>query len=63
MIQKGWPESQSELADDVKPYIPYRFTLHIMDGIVVMDGCIVVPSDLRSQFLDKIHEPHLGIVK
>ena len=41
----------------------YRFTLLIMDGIVAVDGCIVVSSDLRSQFLDKIHEPHLGIVK
>ena len=63
VIQKGWPESQSELPDDIKPYYPYRFTLHIMDGIVAMDGHIVVPSDLRSQFLDKIHKPDLGIVK
>ena len=63
VIQKGWPESQTELPDDIKPYYPYRFTLHIVDGIVAMDGCIVVPSDLRSQFLDKIHEPHLAIVK
>ena len=63
VIQKGLEESQSELPDDVKPYYPYRFTLYIVDGIVAMDGHIVVPSDLRSQFLDKIHEPHLGIVK
>ena len=56
MIQKGWPEIQSEVPDDVKPYFPYRFILHIVDGIVI-------PSDLRSQFLEKIHKPHLGIVK
>ena len=63
MIQKVWPESQSKLPDDVKPYYLYIFTLHIVDGIVAMDGHIVVPSNLRSQFLDKIHKPHLGIVK
>ena len=51
------------MPDDVKPYYPYRFTLHIVDGIVGMHGHIVVPSDLRSQFLDKIPKPHLGIVK
>ena len=28
-----------------------------------MDGRIIVPSNLRCQFLEKIHETHLGIVK
>ena len=63
MIQKGWPESQSELPDDIKLYFSYRITLHIVDGIVTVDGRIMVPNDLRSQFLKKIHEPHLSIVK
>ena len=63
VIQKGWPESQSELPNDVKPYFPYRFVLHIMDGIIAMDGSIVVPNVLGCKFLEKIHEPHLGIVK
>ena len=63
VIQKGWPESQSELPDDIKPYLPYRLPMHIVDWIVGMDGRTMVPNDLRSQFLKKIHEPHLGIVK
>ena len=63
MIQQGWPESQRELPDDINPYFPYRYILHIVDGILAMDGWVIVPSSLRCNFLEKIHEPHLGIVK
>ena len=37
--------------------------IHVVDGIVAFDGRIIVPSSLRCDFLEKIHEPHLGIVK
>ena len=63
VIQKGWPESQRELSDDFKPYFPYRYTLHIVDGVVAVDGQIMVPSSLKQKFLEKIHEPHVGIIK
>ena len=62
VIQKSWPESQSELPD-VKPYFPYRYTLYFIKGIIAVDGLIVVPNVLRCKFLKKIHESHLGIVK
>ena len=62
VIQRGWPESARELPDDVKPYFPYRFMLHIVDGVIAMDGRII-SIGLKCKFLEKIQEPHLGIVK
>ena len=62
-IQQGWPESAKDLPDDVKPYFPYKFILHIVDGVIMMDGRIMVPIGLKSKFLQKIHELCLGIVR
>ena len=63
VIQQGWPESGKELYDDIKPCYKYRFDLHIVNGIIILQNRIMVPIGLRCQFLEKIHEPHLGVVK
>ena len=54
VIQKGWPEMSRELCDDVKQYFSHRFTLHIVDGIILLHDRIVVPFGLRQTFLSKI---------
>ena len=46
VIQHGWPEQAKELEDDVKVYLPYRFVLHIVNGIIFMHNRIVVPIGL-----------------
>ena len=63
VIQNGWPEHAKELADDVKIYFPYRFVLHIVNGIIFMHNRIVVPVGLRCGFLGKLPENHMGIAK
>ena len=60
-IQRGWPETGKELSKDTKLYFPYRYILHIVDG--VLQDRIVVPKGLRQTFLQKIHDVHLGIMK
>ena len=62
-IQTGWPETGKELSEDVKTYFPYRYILHIVDGVIFLQDRIVVPKGLRPIFLQKIHDAHLGIVK
>ena len=56
VIQKGWPETSRELYDDIRNYFPYRYTLHIVDGIIFLNDRIVVPKGLRQTFLKKIHD-------
>ena len=63
VIQLRWPESGKELESDVKPYFKHRFELHIVDGIIFFQNRIVVPIGLKQQFLNKLHESHIGVVK
>ena len=63
VIQNGWPETGKEQESDVKPYFQHRYELHIVDGIIFFQNRIVVPIGLKHQFLAKLHESHLGIVK
>ena len=38
--------------------------LHIVDGITFLQNRIVVPIELKHQFITKLHESsHLGVVK
>ena len=62
-IQKGWPKTGKKLSEDIKPYFPYRYILHIVDGVIFLQDRIVIPKGLRQTFLQKIYDAHLGIVK
>ena len=46
-----------------KVYFQYRYTLHIVDGIIFLHDRIMVPISLRQVFLQKIHDAHLGVIK
>ena len=63
VIQHSWPQYTKELEDDVKVHFPYRFVLHIVNGIIFMHNRIVVPIGLQCRFLAKLHDNHMGIAK
>ena len=63
VIQQGWPESGKDLPNDIKVYFPYRFELHIVNGVLFFQNRVVIPIGLRRQFLNKLHDAHLGVVK
>ena len=60
--QEGWPDKY-QLNDAIKPYWTVREQLTIVQGILMMANRIVIPSALRLDVLDRIHEGHQGIVK
>lgn len=49
--------------DAIKPYWSVRGELTIVQGVLLKSARIVVPSSMRLDVLDKVHEGHLGIVK
>ena len=63
VIQLGWPETGKELENDIKPYFQHRYELNIVDDVIFFQNRIVVPIGLKCQFLAKLHESHLGVVK
>lgn len=59
-LMKGWPKSVSI------EFVEYRKAsekLSIEDGVITMDGRVVVPENLRAKVLEIIHQGHLGMVR
>ena len=62
LISLGWPNSISELADNVtRIYFQYRDELVCEDGIIFKGQRILIPASLRKKYLAEIHSSHIGI--
>lgn len=57
-IDNGWEQGPFP-----KPYYHFRDELTVIDGVILKNNHIVVPSVLRQDMLNKIHEGHMGIEK
>ena len=60
--QLGWP-SKKKLPDIVKPYSSVAAELSAQNGLLLRGCCIVVPTAMKQDFLEKLHTGQLGIVK
>ena len=59
---EGWPE-RHQLASAVRPYWADRGELTIVKGILLKSTRLVIPSAMRLEILDRVHEGHQGITK
>ena len=59
---QGWPEKHA-LRDAIKPYWAERGELTVAQNILLKGSRLVIPSSMRLEILDKIHEGHQGIAK
>lgn len=62
-VLDGWPATKAELPTDIRPYWNHRDEISCIDGLLFKGHKVIVPHQLKSQMLEKIHESHLGIVK
>ena len=60
--QDGWPD-RSSLTGPCKPYLPVANELCVANGLLLRGGRLVIPPNLRSDILNKIHTGHQGITK
>ena len=59
---EGWPDKHS-VNDAMKPYWSTRGELTVVQNILLKGTRIGIPSSMRLEILDKIHEGHQGIAK
>lgn len=62
---EGGPD-KFPLHDVITPYLAVRGELgelSVVHGVLLKGSRVVVPSTMRLQVLDKVHEGHQGIVK
>ena len=59
---EDWPDKHS-LNDAMNPYWSTRGELSVVQNIILKSSRIVIPSSMRLEILEKIHEEHQGITK
>lgn len=63
VVMEGWPDESRNAPPEVRPYFMYKELITYRDGILYKGDRIIVPAELRSDILARIHESHQGIVK
>ena len=61
-VKDGWPE-KSLITGMLHQYWPYKHLITIQEGLIMYEARILIPSALRLDILDKIHQGHQGISK
>ena len=60
VVAAGMPELK-DLRQDIRAYHRYSSHLYEVDGVVMMNNRIVIPTALREQLLQSLHAAHQGI--
>ena len=58
VIQEGWPDEKSELPPQAAAYFHCRDEVAVYDGLVYKGSRVVVPSSMRNEIKDALHEAH-----
>ena len=61
-VKAGWPLKEN-LKDIVQQYWQHQAELTIVNGLLMYGSRVVIPSALRQDILEKLHEGHQGITK
>ena len=60
--QEGWPD-KSSLKGPYKPYLAVASELCVANGLLLRGSRLVIPPNLQTDILNKIHTGHQGITK
>ena len=59
----GWPKYAKDVPEQIRQYYSVRGDLSVVNGKIIYCNRIVIPSALRSEVLDRIHDGHQGVAK
>ena len=60
IVMKGWPHDKRDVPMCVQEYWPYRDEITTQNGIVYRGTRVIIPTEMRSQMLERAHASHLG---
>jgi transposase InsO family protein len=61
-VEEGWPD-KNYVSGMIHQYWPHKDAITIQQDILMYEARIIIPSSLRLDILDRIHEGHQGISK
>ena len=59
----GWPRYAKDVPEEIRQYYAVRGELSVVDGKIVYHNRLVIPSSLRSEVLERIHDGHQGMTR
>lgn len=62
-VKEGWPKKKNKLPFEMIPYLSIHDQLSVCDGLLFFNDRVVVPTVLREDILEQIHQGHFGINK
>ena len=62
-VKTGWPHRRRSTPPEIRQYWGVRNEVMAADGLLFLGDRLIIPSSLRSDMLQRIHEGHLGIEK
>ena len=60
--EEGWPDVH-KLPSSLNPYWSSRGEISMVRGLLLKGSRLIIPSNMRLEILDRIHEGHQGIAK
>ena len=60
LLQSGFPFYGRSLSPPIRPYLPLADALYGVDGVLMINGRIVIPTSLRPNILHLLHAAHQG---
>ena len=58
-VLEGWPSTLDEVPAKVKPYVQFRDEITTQNCLLLRDKCIIVPSKLRKEMMERFYSSHL----
>ena len=62
-VENDWPNDKSLVNENVKPYWQFRGEITVQNNLLLRGSRLIIPAQLRSEMLEKLHDAHMGIVK
>ena len=59
LFLQGWPDGESKVPSEVRPYAEHHDELAARDRAIFKGSCIIVPTMFRREMI-QVHEHHLG---
>ncbi|XP_015748470.1 PREDICTED: uncharacterized protein LOC107328239 [Acropora digitifera] len=60
--KEGWPDMIQKLPSSLSPYWSSRGEISQVQGLLLKGSCLIIPSLIRLEILDRIRDGHQGIV-
>ena len=59
-VETGFPTRKEDVPEDVRTLWYYREDLYAVDGVLMNNGRMYIPQELRGEILDSLHSAHQG---